>query len=211
MASVSGRPWCCAMRSKARRMQVSMPSASTSTFRSPSASMSSLSHSMKVRSSIAALPTGTTSTSGPRVSTKPPTCWERWRGKPISSCVELQHGGEQRIARIEARLAHVLLRQRAAALGAPHHAGERRDRVLRQPHRLADVAHGRARAIGDDGGGDARRGRGRSGRRCTGSPPRAARARSRRRCRAARVRSGETKRSNSTSISVGFTAVMPRQ
>ena len=36
-----------------------MPSASTSTFIMPSASMSSLSHSMKVRSSIAALPIGT--------------------------------------------------------------------------------------------------------------------------------------------------------
>jgi hypothetical protein len=40
-------------------MQVSMPSASTSTFMRPSASMSSLSHSMKVRSSMAALPIGT--------------------------------------------------------------------------------------------------------------------------------------------------------
>ena len=107
--------------------------------------------------------------------------------------------------------AHVLLGQLAAARRAPHHAGERGDCVLGQPHRLADVAHGRARAIGDDGGGERRRGRGRSGRRCTGSPPRAARARSRRRCRAARLRSGETKRSNSRSISVGSTAVMPRQ
>ncbi len=42
---------------------------------------------MKVRSFMAALPMGTVSTSGFWVSTKPPTCWERWRGKPISSWV----------------------------------------------------------------------------------------------------------------------------
>ena len=47
------------IRSKALRMQVSMPSASTSTFMMPSVSRSSLSHSMKVRSSIAAFPIGT--------------------------------------------------------------------------------------------------------------------------------------------------------
>src|SRR5215471_8922774 len=73
------------MRSRLRRRQLSMPSASTSTFIRPSVSMSSLSHSMKVRSSMAALPTGTVSSRRKRVSTKPPTCWERWRGKPISS------------------------------------------------------------------------------------------------------------------------------
>jgi hypothetical protein len=44
--------------------------------------MSSLSHSMKVRLSMAALPMGTVSVQPARVSTKPPTCWDRWRGKP---------------------------------------------------------------------------------------------------------------------------------
>ena len=34
-------------------------------------------------------------------------------------------------------------------------AGERADGVLRQAEGLADLAHGRARAVGDDGGGDA--------------------------------------------------------
>ena len=48
---------------EALRMQVSMPSASTSTLRMPSASRSSLSHSTTVRSSIAALPIGTSSSS----------------------------------------------------------------------------------------------------------------------------------------------------
>jgi len=69
-------------RSSPRLRQLSMPSASTSTFISSSASMSSLSHSMKVRSSMAALPIGTVSSRRPRVSTKPPTMLERWRGKP---------------------------------------------------------------------------------------------------------------------------------
>jgi hypothetical protein len=54
-----------AIRSNALRMQVSMPSASTSTLRMPSASMSSLSHSMTVRSSIAAFSIGTSSSSRP--------------------------------------------------------------------------------------------------------------------------------------------------
>ena len=62
----------------------SMPSASTSIFNMPSASKSSLSHSMKVRSSIAALPIGTSVSSRSLVITKPPTCCDRWRGKPIS-------------------------------------------------------------------------------------------------------------------------------
>ena len=61
-----------AIRSKPLRRQVSMPSASTSTFKMPSASRSSLSHSMVVRSSIAALTIGTTSSSRSRVMTKPP-------------------------------------------------------------------------------------------------------------------------------------------
>ena len=62
---VCDRPCARAIRSKHLRMPVSMPSASTSTFIMLSASMSSLSHSMKVRSSIAALPIGTVCRAGP--------------------------------------------------------------------------------------------------------------------------------------------------
>ena len=91
----------------ALRMQVSMPSASTSTFMMPSASISSLSHSMKVRSSIAALPIGTISSRRPRVSTKPPTCCDRWRGK-----------AEQLLASSTARRDHRVVRDRARP-GAP--------------------------------------------------------------------------------------------
>src|SRR5215211_3055572 len=62
-----------------------MPRPSTSTFRMPRSLRSSLSHSTTVRSSMAAFSIGTTSSRRVRVMTKPPTCWERWRGKPISS------------------------------------------------------------------------------------------------------------------------------
>src|SRR5438105_1291712 len=53
LASSQRSPLWSAIRSKDLRIQVSMPSASTSTFIILSASTSSLSHSMKVRSSIA--------------------------------------------------------------------------------------------------------------------------------------------------------------
>jgi hypothetical protein len=56
---------------------VNMPSASTSTFRIPTSSMSSLSHSMTVRSGIEAFSMGTISHRGPRVITMPPVCWLR--------------------------------------------------------------------------------------------------------------------------------------
>ena len=79
-----------------------MPSASTSTLSMPSASRSSLSHSMTVRSSIAAFSIGTISSSRLRVMTKPPTCCDRWRGKPISSSASMQHLLEPRIGGIEA-------------------------------------------------------------------------------------------------------------
>ena len=66
-------------------MQVSIPSARMSTLKMPSASMSSLSHSMKERSGMAPWPMGTISVRGVSVRMKPPTCWERWRGMPIIS------------------------------------------------------------------------------------------------------------------------------
>ena len=43
----------------------------------------------------------------------------------------------------------------AGARPAPDIAGERADRILRQAEGLADLARGGARAIGDDGRGDA--------------------------------------------------------
>ena len=175
-----------AMRSKARRMQVSMPSASTSTFSMPSASRSSLSHSMTVRSSIAAFSIGTSSSSGPRVMTKPPTCCDRWRGKPISSCARssARRSVGSAGSRPTSRTCALLDRRRVPQ---PHTVpASAAVTSSRQAQRLADLAD-RARA-GDSRSRwrRARRGRGRICRRCTGSPPRAAHARNRRRCRAAR-------------------------
>ena len=136
------------------RMQLSMPSASTSTFIMPSVSMSSLSHSMKVRSSIAALPIGTVSSSGARVSTKPPTCCERWRGKPISSSARSDGLADRRIVGIEPGLADVIVGQAVAI--APHRPGERGGDVLGQAQHLADFADGAAGAVMHDGRADRR-------------------------------------------------------
>ena len=116
--------------------------------------MSSLSHSMKVRSSMAALPIGTVSSSRSRVSTKPPTCWERWRGKPISSFGERDRLPDRRICGIEPGLADVIVRQAFAI--APDGLGERRGHVRRQSQHLADLADGAARAVMDDGRADRR-------------------------------------------------------
>ena len=150
---LAGRDAASAGRS-ALRMQVSMPRPSTSTLSRPSASISSLSHSMKVRSSMAALPIGTTSDSGPRVSTKPPTCWERWRGKPISSCVSSSTRASSGSAG-SSPASRTCSSGRRGIAQAPDGAGERGDGILGQAQRLADLAHRRAAAIGDDGGGEA--------------------------------------------------------
>ena len=173
------------MRSKHLRMQVSMPSASTSTLSMPSASMSSLSHSRKVRSAMAPLWIGTVSSSRSRVSTKPPTCWERWRGKPEQLAGEADGLADLRIGGIEPGLADVLVGDLAVAL-APDQAGEARGHVLLEAHGLADLADRHARAVVDDGGADGGALAAVARDRDTGSPPRAARARNRRRCRAAR-------------------------
>ena len=68
---------------------------------------------------------------------------------------EIQHGSKQRIVGIEACFAYVLFWQSAAGTRAPHHTGQRRNRIFRQPHRLAGIAHSRAGTIADDGCGEA--------------------------------------------------------
>ena len=131
-----------------------MPSASTSTLRMPSASRSSLSHSMTVRSAMAAFSIGTSSHKRPRVMTKPPTCWERWRGKPISSPASSRVKGERRLGRDRGRARADPLVD--AALGSsPRPAGQRGDRILAEPHRLADLADRAAAAVADHRGGEA--------------------------------------------------------
>ena len=69
---------------------------------------------------------------------------------------QAEHALQQRIAGIEPRLAHALLRQRAIGADAPDHAGERGDNILGQSHHLADLAHGGAGPVADDGGGEPR-------------------------------------------------------
>ena len=66
---------------------------------------------------------------------------------------QLEHTGEQRVSRIEPRLADIFVRQ-ARIAQAPDGGGERGDGVLGKAQRLADLAHGSAPAIADDGGGE---------------------------------------------------------
>ena len=102
---------------------------------------------------MAALWIGTVSSRRSRVSTKPPTCWERWRGKPSSwraSPIAWRIAG---IGRIEPGLADVRFGDVAVA-DAPDQAGEARRHVLLEAHGLADLADRHARAVVDDGGAD---------------------------------------------------------
>ena len=115
--------------------------------------MSSLSQQMTVRSSIAAFSIGTSSSSRPSVMTKPPTCWERWRGKPTISSTSAMVSREPRLVGVEPELDQPLARQPAAA-PAPDLRGERRHRVARQPHGGADLADRPLAAVVDDGGAD---------------------------------------------------------
>ena len=92
--------------------------------------MSSLSHSMTVRSSIAALPTGTTSVKRRARQHEAADVLGEMAREADQLAGQLDHAGEQRIGGIEAGLADMLLGQHAAGTRAPHHAGERRHRVL---------------------------------------------------------------------------------
>ena len=103
---------CSRSRSKARRMQPSMPRPSTSTFMNFRVSMSSLSHSITCRFSIAAGSIGTRSSRRSWVSTKPPGCCERWRGAPISSLREFEGQAQARIVEVEVEVARLAARRR---------------------------------------------------------------------------------------------------
>ena len=169
----AGSPRAC--RARARR-----PSADRS------ASRSSLSHWITVRSGIAAFSIGTSSCERPARDHEAADVLRemarkaderRRRARPAARITGL--------SRIEAGFAQPL-GHRVPAVPPGERLREPVDLRELEAERLADVAHRAARAVADDGGGDARRGRGRTLRRRTGSLPRAARARNRRRCRAAR-------------------------
>ena len=134
-------------------MQESMPSASTSTFMRPTASMSSLSHSMKVRSAMAALPIGTVSSIGTWLRTKPPTCCDRWRGKPMSA---FARSTAWRMAGFAG--SSPACRTWSSGSSSPQWPQTVSDSAAVmsgvRPERLADLADRHARAVVDDGRAD---------------------------------------------------------
>ncbi len=112
--------------------------------------MSSLSQQMTVRSSMLAFSIGTSSSSRPSVMMKPPTCWLRWRGKPMISWIRSIVSLQPPVVGVEPDLAHPLVFEPAGREEPPELRGERADRVARQAHRGADLADGALAAIMDD-------------------------------------------------------------
>src|SRR5690349_10994625 len=131
-------------KSSPRRMAESMPSASTSTFRRPRLSKSSLSHWMTLRSGMAAFSIGTSCARAPREMTKPPTCCDRWRGKPRSACASAIR---RRITGLAQAHGEVL-----AIVPPGDRLGDAVHLPQVQPQRLADVAQRALGLIGDQRG-----------------------------------------------------------
>ncbi len=100
---------------------------------------------------MAALPMGTTSDSGPAREHEAAHMLGEMAGEADQLVRKFETAGEQRVGGIEPRLAHIFLGQGRIAQ-APDGGGQRGDRVLGEAQRLADLAHRRAAAIGDDGG-----------------------------------------------------------
>ena len=117
--------------------------------------MSSLSHSMKVRSSIAPLPTGTVSVSSRSVRMKPPTCCDKCRGMPINCSASLIVRRRCGSRKVEPGIIGALGSSSSSLHAAPDGRGERRRDVFAQAHHLADFADRAARAVMDHGRGDA--------------------------------------------------------
>ena len=65
----------------------------------------------------------------------------------------LQRKHERRIGRVEADRAHAIFAERCRVV-TPGGSVERRDNVVRQAKNLGRLTDRRARAIGDDGGGE---------------------------------------------------------
>ena len=87
------------------------------------------------------------------VSTKPPTCWDRWRGKahqPLAKVHGALDGAD--CAGSQLALAHLMLFQLVAMM-APDRVGQLAGDVFGQAEHLAHFADGAARAVMDDGGG----------------------------------------------------------
>ena len=130
-----------------------MPSARMSIFRMPSASRSSLSHSMTVRSSIAAFSIGTSSDKRPAGDDKTADMLRQVARKADQFAGEVERQAQIAVGRVEPGLAHPLVGDRLVR-PAPDDAGERGDDIARQPHHLADLADRAARAVADHRGGE---------------------------------------------------------
>jgi len=87
-----------------RRMQPSMPRPSTSTFMNFRASMSSLSHSMMARFSIAAGSIGTSSSSRSWVRTKPPGCLRQMPGRADKLPRQIERQAQAAVGQVEIEL-----------------------------------------------------------------------------------------------------------
>ena len=118
---------------------VSMPSPSRSNLTSPAAAQSSLSHCSTLRPGIRAHSTGQTSTTGRSQMTMPPEWMPRCRGKSSTAPGQVAHH----------RGDGLVVVQRLAPVDRPGPALHLGQRV---PEGLADVAEGRAGAVGDDVG-----------------------------------------------------------
>ena len=134
-----------------------MPRPSRSTLMMPRSAQSSLSHCMTTRPGIAAGSSGTTSSRRPAAITMPPECWPRWRGRSWICAYQRRRAG--------ARAARRDRRRRLRSCAASSSRSSRRTRsacsslasrstcACGEAERLADLAHGAARAVGDDVGG----------------------------------------------------------
>ena len=120
-----------------------------STFMKPNVSISSFSHSMTRRFSIAAGSTGTRSSSRSRVRTKPPGCWLRWRGVPISW--RARSRARARRGSVRSRFSSSTWRSGTPSFDQPQiWLGKRAGHVLGQAQRLADLADRAPAAIAAD-------------------------------------------------------------
>src|SRR4026207_2028562 len=145
-------------------MAVRMPSASTSTLSIRSASMSSLSHSRKVRSGLfatwAPLWIGTVSSRRSRVRPTPATAPGGGRATTNAGAVTPPPRPPPHPGAAQAAPGPTQPRPAPPRLGevviadAPDEAGQRGGHVLLEAQRLADLADGHARAVVDDGGAD---------------------------------------------------------
>ena len=108
---------------------------------------------MTVRSSMAALPIGDDLRQRPARQHEAADMLREVAREADQLLRQLEHAGEQRVVGIEPGW-RTSSSGRPPLLEAPDGAGERGDGVLGKPQRLADLAHGRARAIADDGGGE---------------------------------------------------------